>query len=48
MPTNTFGPGDNYNLESSHFIPAVLKKIYLAKLFKKDKIELWGTGKPKR
>ena len=32
MPTNTFGPGDNYNLKNSHFIPAILRKIYEAKL----------------
>ena len=48
MPTNTFGPGDNYNLESSHFIPAVLRKLYQAKIDKKKYIKLWGTGKPKR
>jgi len=48
MPTNTFGPGDNYNLESSHFIPAILRKLYLAKINKKKFINLWGTGKPKR
>ena len=48
MPTNTFGPKDNYNLNNSHFIPAILKKIYLAKINNKNYIELWGTGKPKR
>jgi len=48
MPTNTFGPGDNYNLENSHFIPAILRKLYLAKINKKKFINLWGTGKPKR
>ena len=48
MPTNTFGPGDNYNLQNSHFIPAILKKIYLAKLRNKKSIKLWGTGKAKR
>ena len=48
MPTNTFGPGDNYNLNSSHFIPAVLRKIYEAKVNNKKFIYLWGTGKPKR
>jgi len=48
MPTNTFGPGDNYNLESSHFIPAILKKILLTQIKKKSSIFLWGTGKPKR
>ncbi len=48
MPTNTFGPGDNYNLKNSHFIPAILRKIYQAKVRKKNYINLWGTGKPKR
>ncbi len=48
MPTNTFGPGDNYNLENSHFIPAILRKLYQAKISKKKYIILWGTGKPKR
>ena len=48
MPTNTFGPGDNYNSENSHFIPAILKKIYEANLNKKKYIYLWGTGKSKR
>ena len=48
MPTNTFGSGDNYNLKNSHFIPAILRKIYLAQKNKKNYINLWGTGKPKR
>ncbi len=48
MPTNTFGPGDNYNPENSHFIPAILKKIYQANIKNKKYINLWGTGKPKR
>ncbi len=48
MPTNTYGPGDNYDLNTSHFIPALLKKIYLAKSSNKKFINLWGTGKPKR
>ena len=48
MPTNTFGPGDNYNLENSHFIPAILRKLHQAKINKKKYINLWGTGKPKR
>jgi len=48
MPTNTFGPGDNYNLENSHFIPAILRKIYQANIKNKKTIFLWGTGKPKR
>ena len=48
MPTNTFGPGDNYNLQNSHFIPAILRKLYQAKKDNKKFIKLWGTGKPKR
>ena len=48
MPTNTFGPNDNYNLQSSHFIPAILRKIYLANKNKKNYIKLWGTGSAKR
>ena len=48
MPTNTFGPGDNYNLESSHFFPALIKKIHECKIKKKKSLELWGNGKTKR
>ena len=48
MPTNTFGPGDNYNLENSHFIPAILRKLYIAKINNEKIIKLWGTGMPKR
>ena len=48
MPTNTFGPGDNYDLENSHFLPALIKKIHVCKLKKKKTLELWGNGKTKR
>ncbi len=48
MPTNTFGPGDNYNLESSHFLPALINKIHQCKLEKKNYLELWGNGKTRR
>ena len=48
MPTNSFGPNDNYNLNSSHFLPALIRKIYEAKMNKKNFIELWGNGKVKR
>ena len=48
MPPNLYGPGDNYNLKSSHFFPALLKKIYLAKLQRKKHLILWGSGKPRR
>ena len=48
MPCNVFGPNDNYNLLSSHFIPALIKKIHIAKIKKNKKIKLWGSGKPLR
>ena len=49
MPCNLFGPKDNYDLKNSHFLPALIKKIYLASLKKRDKVaNLWGTGKPLR
>ena len=48
MPANTYGPNDNYNLESSHFFPALIKKIHYAKSMKKNFITLWGTGKAVR
>ena len=48
MPCNSYGPNDNYDLKNSHFIAALIKKIYLAKKYKKKQIEIWGTGKPKR
>ena len=48
MPCNTFGINDNYDLETSHFFPALLKKIYLHNKKKKKSITLWGTGNPKR
>ena len=48
MPCNSYGPNDNYNLKKSHFFAALIKKVYLAKKNKKNFIEMWGTGKPKR
>ena len=48
MPPNLYGPNDNYNLKSSHFYPALLKKIYYAKIHKKKKLIVWGTGKARR
>jgi len=48
MPSNTYGPNDNYNLQNSHFFPALIRKIHNAKIKKANKIILWGTGKPKR
>ena len=48
MPTNTYGPNDNYNKINSHFFPALIKKVHQLK-FKKNKIiTLWGNGTPKR
>jgi len=48
MPTNLYGPNDNYNLKNSHFFPALIKKILNAKKKNKKNLEIWGTGKPKR
>ena len=48
MPCNTYGPNDNYNLQTSHFFPALIRKIYIAVKKKQKTIKLWGTGKPKR
>ncbi len=48
MPTNIFGINDNYNLQNSHFIPALVRKIHNAIKKKRKIIEVWGTGKPKR
>ena len=48
MPTNLYGPGDNYDLKNSHFFPALLAKIYNAKKYHKKNIVLWGNGKSKR
>jgi len=48
MPNNIFGPNDNYNLETSHFFPALILKIHNAINSKKNSITIWGTGKPRR
>jgi GDP-L-fucose synthase len=48
MPCNLYGPNDNFNLKTSHFIPALIMKIFLAKIKKKNQIIIWGTGSPKR
>lgn len=48
MPTNLYGPGDNFNLTSSHVIPAMIRKFHEAKILKKEFVELWGTGTPFR
>ncbi len=48
MPTNLYGPNDNYNLETSHVLPALIRKIHEAKIRKIPEIVLWGTGKARR
>jgi GDP-L-fucose synthase len=48
MPTNLYGPNDNFDLESSHVLPAIIRKFHEAKENKSKKIILWGTGLPKR
>lgn len=48
MPTNLYGPGDNFDLEGSHVIPAMLRKMHDAKTRGDDKAILWGTGTPMR
>ena len=48
MPTNLYGPGDNYNPENSHVIPGLIYRFHNAKLNNLEKVEIWGTGTPKR
>jgi len=48
MPTNLYGPNDNYDLENSHVLPAMIRKFHEAKLSGKESVEIWGTGTPKR
>ena len=48
MPTNTFGPNDNYDVLNSHFFPALIRKIHQIKLNKKKNLVLWGNGSAKR
>ena len=48
MPTNLYGPNDNYDLKTSHVLPALIKKVHLAKIRKQKFIKLLGTGKAKR
>ena len=48
IPASMYGPNDNYNDKESHVIPALMKKLYLAKKNKAKKVEIWGSGKPKR
>lgn len=48
MPTNLYGPGDNFDLESSHVLPAMIRKFHEAKASGAKEVVLWGTGSPKR
>jgi len=48
MPTNLYGPNDNYDLKNSHVLPALIKKMHHAKITNAELVEIWGTGTPKR
>jgi GDP-L-fucose synthase len=48
MPTNLYGPGDNFDLRSSHVLPALLRKFHDAKLDGSSQVTIWGTGTPRR
>jgi GDP-L-fucose synthase len=48
MPTNLYGPGDNYDLKNSHVLPALLRKFHEAKSNDEPTVTIWGTGKPRR
>jgi GDP-L-fucose synthase len=48
MPTNLYGPGDNFNLENSHVLPALIRKFHDAKAAGSDSVTVWGTGTPRR
>lgn len=48
MPTNLYGPGDNYDLKNSHVLPALLRKMHTAKVEGAAEVEVWGSGRPKR
>ena len=48
MPTNLYGPNDNYDLQNSHVLPALIRKFHTAKISNTPSITLWGTGSPKR
>lgn len=48
MPTNLYGPGDNYHPENSHVIPALIRKFHEAKVNKENVVEIWGSGQPRR
>jgi GDP-L-fucose synthase len=48
MPTNLYGPNDNFDLKTSHVLPALIRKFHEAKIENKSQVEMWGTGKAKR
>ncbi len=48
MPTNLYGPGDNYDLQTSHVLPALIRKFHEAKVRNEDTVTVWGTGAPRR
>lgn len=48
MPTNLYGPNDNYDLKNSHVLPALIRKFHTAKVEKSPSVEIWGSGKPMR
>jgi GDP-L-fucose synthase len=48
MPTNLYGPNDNYDLQNSHVLPALIRKFHTAKMNQSPQVEIWGSGSPKR
>ena len=48
MPTNIYGPGDNFDLEKSHVLPALIRKVHEAKMKNRREVTIWGTGTPRR
>jgi GDP-L-fucose synthase len=48
MPTNLYGPGDNFDLKNSHVLPALIRKFHEAKIEKRKEVVVWGTGSPRR
>jgi GDP-L-fucose synthase len=48
MPTNLYGPGDNFDLKNSHVLPALIRKFHEAKLNGDREVAIWGTGSPRR
>jgi GDP-L-fucose synthase len=48
MPTNLYGPGDNFDLQNSHVLPALIRKVHEAKIRGDDSVDIWGSGTPRR